>query len=139
MGASEDRPVPWYRNLPERKTCGVQNVHRHDKLNKSGINPKYIIFNDWFGFVCVYIKREMIDTIGLLDEKYPLLYSDREYCERARDSGFYTVHTHESKIYHLLHGSQPNKLRERKWEKYTNQAEIRKLLSVCRPTTGQYQ
>ena len=37
---------------------------------------------------CMYIKRELIDRIGLFDEAYPMAYEDVDYCLRAWQAGF---------------------------------------------------
>jgi glycosyltransferase involved in cell wall biosynthesis len=42
-----------------------------------------------FAFVCVLIPRAVIDTVGLLDERYCLDYGveDRDYCEACQRAG----------------------------------------------------
>jgi len=43
-------------------------------------------------FPCVYIKRELIDKIGLLDETFTGYgFDDDDYCMRARAEGFWTM------------------------------------------------
>ena len=37
---------------------------------------------------CVYIKRELIEKIGLLDEDYFSYFEDTDYCLKARESGY---------------------------------------------------
>jgi GT2 family glycosyltransferase len=39
-------------------------------------------------FACVYIKRETLDCIGLLDESYVSYFEDTDYCLRARALGY---------------------------------------------------
>jgi GT2 family glycosyltransferase len=40
-------------------------------------------------FVCVYIRRAVIDRIGLLDERFTAYgFEDFDYCRRVRDAGF---------------------------------------------------
>lgn len=39
-------------------------------------------------FVCVYIRRWVLDAVGLLDERYEAYgYDDDDYCERVRQHG----------------------------------------------------
>jgi GT2 family glycosyltransferase len=46
----------------------------------------------WVGFCAAYIKREVIDEIGVLDAtRYPLYSSDTDYCIRAQQAGFMVV------------------------------------------------
>jgi hypothetical protein len=42
-------------------------------------------------FACVYIKREVLDKIGLLNEQFFSYFEDTDYCLRARESGYSTV------------------------------------------------
>lgn len=118
--------VPRFKNMPEIRRCGVQGAgcRKEDPNWRS-------IFSSWFGFVCVYLKREMIENIGLLDERYPHIKSDKKYCELAMRSKYNFAHTHKSNIYHLLHGSQPIKSKGRTWNDYKHIPKIEKLLSLC--------
>jgi len=40
---------------------------------------------------CMYIKRAVIEQVGLLDEDYFSYFEDTDYCLRAREAGFRTV------------------------------------------------
>lgn len=42
-------------------------------------------------FACAYIKREVIETVGLLDEDYFSYFEDTDYCLKARENGYKTV------------------------------------------------
>lgn len=42
-------------------------------------------------FACAYIKRELFDAIGLLDEDFFSYFEDSDYCLRAKNAGFKTV------------------------------------------------
>jgi GT2 family glycosyltransferase len=37
---------------------------------------------------CMYVKRSVIEHIGLLDERYPMAYEDVDWCLRAWQAGF---------------------------------------------------
>lgn len=39
-------------------------------------------------FACVYIKREVLDSVGLLDEDYFSYFEDSDYCLKAKAKGF---------------------------------------------------
>jgi hypothetical protein len=48
-----------------------------------------------------FVKRKVIDAIGLLDEKFfPIYFEDSDYCARARKAGFRILFTPKSKIIH---------------------------------------
>jgi GT2 family glycosyltransferase len=42
-------------------------------------------------FACVYLKRAVIDRIGMLDEDYFSYFEDVDYCLKAREAGFRIV------------------------------------------------
>jgi len=37
---------------------------------------------------CMYVRREVIERVGLLDEDYPMAYEDVDYCLRAWQAGY---------------------------------------------------
>lgn len=42
-------------------------------------------------FACVYIKREVLEAVGPLDESYISYFEDTDYCLMAREKGYTTV------------------------------------------------
>jgi GT2 family glycosyltransferase len=42
-------------------------------------------------FACVYIRREVLDKVGVLDEDYFSYYEDTDYCLKALAAGFRVV------------------------------------------------
>lgn len=42
-------------------------------------------------FACVYIKREVVERVGPLDEDYTSYFEDSDYCLKARGHGFRVV------------------------------------------------
>jgi GT2 family glycosyltransferase/glycosyltransferase involved in cell wall biosynthesis len=50
---------------------------------------------------CIYAKRSTIDTIGLLDERYPMAYEDVDWCLRAWAAGLRVIYQPFSAMYHL--------------------------------------
>jgi GT2 family glycosyltransferase len=81
-------------------------------------------------FACVYIKRDVLDKVGLLDEDYFCYFEDTDYCHRATSLGYRTrccggvtiVH-HENvstKINSVTHNSlfkKGQQIFRAKWEK----------------------
>ena len=50
---------------------------------------------------CFLIKREVIETIGLLDEGFtPYLWEDFDYCVRARKAGYSIIYTPKTSVIH---------------------------------------
>jgi len=59
---------------------------------------------DWLSFACVLVRREVLDTAGLLDEGYFLYYEDVDFCRRARRAGWRHALVPEARALHL-HGA----------------------------------
>ena len=52
-------------------------------------------------FICVYIKRDLINSIGYLDEEFKQYgYDDDDYCRRARLAGFLLAVTPHVRVVH---------------------------------------
>jgi len=56
-------------------------------------------------FCCVLIKREVFETIGLLDENYFLYWEDADFSVRAQQAGFKIVYQPKSIVWHKSSGS----------------------------------
>jgi GT2 family glycosyltransferase len=55
---------------------------------------------------CLLIRREVIDQVGLLDERFGVgNFEDDDYCRRARDSGWRLVVARDAYIHHFGHRS----------------------------------
>jgi GT2 family glycosyltransferase/glycosyltransferase involved in cell wall biosynthesis/SAM-dependent methyltransferase len=55
---------------------------------------------------CLLIRREVIDEIGLLDERFGIgNYEDDDYCRRARDAGWWLAVAQDAYIHHFGHRS----------------------------------
>jgi GT2 family glycosyltransferase len=49
---------------------------------------------------CMYVKRELIERIGFLDESYPMAYEDVDWCLRAWQAGFRVMYFPAASLYH---------------------------------------
>jgi GT2 family glycosyltransferase len=49
---------------------------------------------------CMYVTREMLDRVGLLDEAYPMAYEDVDWCLRAWQAGFRVLYFPAATLYH---------------------------------------
>ncbi|MBN1288259.1 MAG: glycosyltransferase [Actinobacteria bacterium] len=56
-------------------------------------------------FACAYIKREVINNIGPLDEDYFAYYEDTDYCLKAREAGYRVFCCGEATVKHLENAS----------------------------------
>ena len=50
---------------------------------------------------CMYVRRTLIDAIGLLDERYPMAYEDVDWCLRAWQAGFRVLYFPPATLTHL--------------------------------------
>ena len=48
----------------------------------------------------MYIRRELIERVGLFDEAYPMAYEDVDYCVRAWEAGFEVSYAPLAVLYH---------------------------------------
>lgn len=66
---------------------------------------KYMETNQCFGF-CMLIKREVIDKIGILDERFGIGgFDDTDYSMRAYRSGYRCAVVYSAYVYHKEHTS----------------------------------
>ena len=54
---------------------------------------------------CLLLSKEIIDKIGMLDERFFLYYEDTEYSLRAQENGVTISYCAEAVIYHKVNGS----------------------------------
>ncbi len=54
---------------------------------------------------CMLIKKDVVEKVGILDERYFLYYEDADYSERVKNAGFSIYYTPESIIWHENAGS----------------------------------
>ena len=78
-------------------TCWGQQLgsNEHDINQYAGVYPSESIV-----FACVYIKREVIENIGFLDEDFFAYFEDTDYCLRVHHAGYSVVVNSEVKILH---------------------------------------
>jgi GT2 family glycosyltransferase/glycosyltransferase involved in cell wall biosynthesis len=50
---------------------------------------------------CIYVKRAVIEEIGLLDEGYAMAYEDMDWCLRAWEAGWQVVYYPRASLTHL--------------------------------------
>ena len=62
---------------------------------------------------CMYIKREVIDRIGLFDDAYPMAYEDVDYCLRAWRAGYRVVYWPAAELLHLESMTRGSQVGER--------------------------
>jgi N-acetylglucosaminyl-diphospho-decaprenol L-rhamnosyltransferase len=56
---------------------------------------------DWVGGMSVLLRREVIERVGMFDEKYFLYFEETDLCKRALSAGFKTACAPRSRIVHI--------------------------------------
>lgn len=80
---------------------GLNEINFEIKYNNALSQPVDLYHTDNLGFFCVAIKREVIDAVGLLDEKFGIgMFEDTDYCVRALEAGFQLAFTEKVFVYH---------------------------------------
>ena len=74
---------------------------------------------------CMYVRREVIEQIGLLDERYAMAYEDVDWCLRAWEAGFGVLYFppaqlvhHESVTRGTDVGERESESQRRFWERW---------------------
>jgi GT2 family glycosyltransferase len=49
---------------------------------------------------CMYVRRETLERVGLLDERYPMAYEDVDWCLRAWQAGLRVLYFPAASLYH---------------------------------------
>lgn len=84
-----------------------------------------IMETDYITGCCLLIKREVIQQIGLLDEKYYIYGEDTDLCVRASRAGFKLLYVPASMIWHKLSVSSGGHLSWFKnWNKLKSQLRL---------------
>lgn len=55
---------------------------------------------DWLSGACLMVKREILESVGPLDEGYPLFVEDMDWCRRMRDAGWKIVYVPTAEVRH---------------------------------------
>ena len=96
---SERGKVIWYAG-GEIDWANVITQHRGvDEVDKEQYNQ--VEETDYISGCGMFIKREVLKRIGLLDEKYFLYYEDSDFSVRAKKAGFKLLFTPQAKMWHF--------------------------------------
>ena len=83
---------------------------------------------------CMYVRREVIDRIGLLDEGYTMAYEDVDWCLRAWQAGFRVLYFPSAQLVHHESVTRGTDLGERErasqqlfWERWSDFFDARSV------------
>jgi hypothetical protein len=60
---------------------------------------------DWVSSACMLVRREALDDVGLMDERYFVYMDDVDLCQRIRDAGWSVWYEPKAEAVHLMGGS----------------------------------
>jgi N-acetylglucosaminyl-diphospho-decaprenol L-rhamnosyltransferase len=55
----------------------------------------------WTAAVCMLVRRETLEKIGLFDETFFLYFEETDLCRRARDAGYKVYYVRDSHVSHI--------------------------------------
>jgi GT2 family glycosyltransferase len=83
---------------------------------------------------CMYVRREAIERIGLMDERYPMAYEDVDWCLRAWEAGMRVMYFPGASLFHLESVTRGTEVGEREresqrvfWERWGEFFDARKV------------
>lgn len=84
----------------EANYCSIEEMHKYAAQLREK-NKGQVMHFPRVAFLCTLIKREVIDKIGGLDERFsPGNYEDDDFCLRAQLAGYKTVIVKDAFIHH---------------------------------------
>jgi len=93
-----------YNNSGKKKPWD-KSYRLYAKEMTAGKQGQYVETAAAIGF-CYLIKREVINKIGVWDERFsPGYFEDTEYCLRAKDAGYKSVFAKGAFVFHFEHAS----------------------------------
>jgi hypothetical protein len=63
---------------------------------------------EWISFACVLIRREVFESVGMMDEGFFMYFEDVDYCRRAREANWQIAYAPEAHVVHLRGGRTPD-------------------------------
>jgi len=74
-------------------------------------NVEHPIEVDWVSGACMLVRRDVVDQVGLLDERFFLYFEDNDWCLRMRKAGWRIVYDPRFEVLHLGGASLPQRHR----------------------------
>ncbi len=65
---------------------------------------------DWVSGACMVVRREAIDQVGPLDERFFLYWEDADWCMRMHQKGWKVIYFAEPRVVHYVGGSSSTRV-----------------------------
>ncbi len=95
---------PTLAYLLRRGSCALL---RRGPLHRWDIDQP--IETQWVSGACLAVRREVIQQVGLLDERFQLYFEDNDWCLRIRQAGWKVIYDPRFAVTHLGGQSQPQR------------------------------
>jgi GT2 family glycosyltransferase len=73
------------------------HLGQNEKDSGEFVIPHYV---DWISGCAILVRREVIEQVGLLDERFFCYLEETEWCLRAKRSGWEILHVPQAKLWH---------------------------------------
>lgn len=101
-------PTIWHFDAPQRLWAGGQRVRpitlsgQPPQGDPHGAQP----YEVGYIFGCgLLLRRQLLDDVGLFDERFFMYYEDQDLCRRARTHGYRLLIVPEAKMWHKVSAS----------------------------------
>lgn len=96
--------INYYYNDPERIHMSAHRFLWWLGIQKRAQEDTGAVFKEAqsVSACCMLIKKEVIQTIGLFDERFFIYYEDSDFCLRARRAGFKVVAVRNARVWHKI-------------------------------------
>ncbi len=68
-------------------------------LKNDGKSPQVV---DWVSGACMVVRKEAIDQVGPLDERFFVYWEDADWCKRMKQQGWKTVYLPTARVWHSV-------------------------------------
>lgn len=93
--------IPIYRRTPLNRLTAIQR--KIDLYLTKDCNYEQIRKTDWIFGACLFIRREILDKVGLFDERFFLGFEDTDLCKRIWQGGYEVWYYPQSALIHYPH------------------------------------
>ena len=93
----------------------LTKLHPKNRLSRANIltdrsNGGSPIEVDWVSGACMVARREAIDQVGPLDERFFLYWEDADWCRRMHQKGWKVIYFPEPRVVHYVGGSSSSRI-----------------------------
>lgn len=124
----------WYHNF----NLFIKGISLEPGIHKPGfLEPveiynfespvKQIVERPWIAFYCTVVRRDVLDKVGLLDEKFSNSGEDADYCVRINKAGYRCFQDYRSFVFHYGAVTRKNVEKE-EFKDYHEKDEANKVI-----------